>query len=90
MIQRYQRNTDVLFESIDDESVLLNLKDGCYYGLNAVGRAVWESLDRPKTIDEVISDVKLRFHEHPESVESEIYDFLEELTRPGLVECWNE
>jgi hypothetical protein len=35
---------DVLFQDLHGEAVLLNLKTGVYFGLDAIGARVWELL----------------------------------------------
>lgn len=35
------------------ETVILNLSDGTYYGLNETGTHVWEMLDEPRSVKEL-------------------------------------
>lgn len=35
---------DVVYENVGDELVLLDLQSGTYFGLNSVGRRIWELL----------------------------------------------
>lgn len=39
----------------DGEVVILNLKDGVYYGLNVVGGRIWELIQQPMTVRELQS-----------------------------------
>lgn len=35
---------------VDDEAILLNVRTGTYYGLDAVGQRVWQLLQQPQTV----------------------------------------
>ena len=41
---------DVLVSELDGESVLLNLKSECYFGLDEVGTRLWELLISSESI----------------------------------------
>ena len=43
---RVSVNDDVLFQELDGEGVLLNLKTGVYFGLDSVGARVWQLLEK--------------------------------------------
>ena len=43
----------VLWSRIDNEAILLNLNNGYYYTLNAVGCEVWNLLDGDQTVKEI-------------------------------------
>ena len=36
-----------------EEAVILNFQDGIYYGLNAVGAAIWELIQVPRKVEEI-------------------------------------
>lgn len=48
-------NDDVVFRNLSGEAVLLNLRTGTYFGLNASGTRMWDLLletgDQEKTLD---------------------------------------
>lgn len=40
-----KRKSDLLFNQIDGEVVLLSIENGEYYGMDAVGSRIWELLE---------------------------------------------
>ena len=44
---------DVLATHFADEAVILDLRDGVYYGLDAVGARIWRLLERPISIHDL-------------------------------------
>ena len=48
---RIRINDDVLFQELHGEGVLLNLKTGVYFGLDPVGRRIWQlAQEQPKDL----------------------------------------
>lgn len=48
-----QRDPDQEFSMIDDEVVMLSLKNGEYYALNSVASRIWEIIEERKTVDQI-------------------------------------
>ena len=71
---------------LDGETVLLNLKSGTYYGLNAVAARVWGLLQQPRTAAEVCAAVTDRYAVDPDRCRRDVEALLEKLVAEGLVE----
>jgi len=54
-------------ELTDGETVVLNLKDGVYYGLDSIGSEILKLIQEPKTVQDV-RDILLQHYD----VESEV------------------
>ena len=39
------RNDDIIFSDMGEETVMMSIDKGEYYGLDPVGRRIWELLD---------------------------------------------
>lgn len=86
MSQYFARSSEVLCENIDDELVILNIKDGYYYGLNLVGAILWEALAQPRTIKDLYALVNQEFTElSAEEVQRDVDHFLNAMLEPALV-----
>jgi hypothetical protein len=72
--------------ALDDEAVLLNVETGTYYGLNSVGRRVWQLVQRPRTIAAVRDTLVAEFDVPPERCERDLVSLLAELQQHGLVQ----
>jgi hypothetical protein len=63
--QSFECNSpDVVFESFDDEVVLLNLQTGRYYSLDPIGMMYWEYLSQGVPPAEIVAHVARKFPAH--------------------------
>lgn len=51
----------VISETIDDETVIINLDTGSYYSLRNAGPIVWLSLQQPATVSSLAAVLRTRF-----------------------------
>lgn len=86
MIGKFIRSENTLYENIDDEAVILNLGDGCYYGLNSTARELWRHLERPLTAGELRTKLHDEYPElSPEEIARDVAEFLESLKQCELI-----
>ena len=76
---------DVLATHFADEAVILDLRDGVYYGLDAVGARIWSLLKRPISIHDLRDAIVSEFDVPPERCECDIRTLMADLTARGLV-----
>jgi hypothetical protein len=50
---RVKVNDDVLFQELQGEAVLLNLKSGVYFGLDPVGTRIWQLFAEHELLAEI-------------------------------------
>lgn len=90
------RNTTVVAVSdqvsctLENEAVVLHLGKGMYYGLNPVGATVWNALQQPKTIAELVAIVTGEFDVEEARCEGDLLTLLGELEDAGLIEVRRE
>jgi hypothetical protein len=71
--------------SLGDETVILGMGDGVYYGLDAVGARVWALLASPRRVSELVSAVTREFDVRPERCEHDVLALLDELFERQLI-----
>ncbi|MEL7669270.1 PqqD family protein [Methanobacterium sp.] len=72
---------------VEDEVVILGLKDGVYYGLNPVGAFIWNIIiQEPKTVAEIRDAVLEEYDVSEEVCEKDLVELIAELSDKGLVE----
>lgn len=71
------------------ESAILNLGNGMYYGLNAVGARVWELIQEPKQLSEVRDVITAEYEVEPARCEQDLVDLLLEMSEQGLIQVRN-
>ena len=63
---KYQISPEVLFSKIDDEVIIMSIEADSYFGLDPVGSRVWELLEQPATMDELVRQLVQDFQDaHP-------------------------
>lgn len=76
----------ILHTELGEEAVLLNLDSGVYFGLNPVGRLIWQELEDSATLSHLIAKVSQTFDQSPQDVENDVFTFVSELDANGLIE----
>ncbi|HEV7993958.1 MAG TPA: PqqD family peptide modification chaperone [Gemmatimonadaceae bacterium] len=74
-----------VFTTLGGEAVILGLRDGVYYGLDAVGARVWELLVEPRLVSELVAAIVGEFDVTPERCERDLVTLLDDLAARGLV-----
>ncbi len=75
----------VIHETIDGETVLVNLDSGNYYSFDGVGVDIWNLIERGVTRDGIIEAAARRYTGERETIERAIHHFMRELEREALV-----
>lgn len=71
--------------ALGDETVILGMEDGVYYGLDAVGARVWTLLAIPRRVSELVSTITDEFEVTPEQCERDVLALLDELSERRLI-----
>lgn len=79
------RVQDLPASSVDDDTVILNLKTGRYVGLDAVATQVWAAIDGPARVGHLCATLAAEFRESAEIVERDLIPFLDEMLQEGLI-----
>ena len=82
---RVQRQQNVLQAEVDDETVLMSIESGAYFGLNGIGSEIWRRLDEPVAIGDVIAGLSRDFEGDPDTISAHVLEFLSGLDRKGLI-----
>jgi hypothetical protein len=71
---------------VKDETVILGLKDGLYYGLDPIGTRVWNLIQQPRTLEEIRSILLEEYDVEPDVCTEDLTSLISELAQKGLVE----
>jgi hypothetical protein len=80
------RSGEPLAARVQDEVVMLDTRQGCYFGLDPTGSAIWELLDLPHSAEQLCAVLVERYDIAAENCLAEVLPFLRELAEAGLVE----
>jgi Coenzyme PQQ synthesis protein D (PqqD) len=81
---------DQLSCNLEGEAVILNLKNGVYYGLDPVGARIWDLIQTPMTPDEIRDVLVNEFDVEPDRCEHDILLLLQQLADEGLIAVKDE
>lgn len=83
----YRRRDDIVFERVDDRVMLLDRAGMEMVTLNPVGSVVWELLDEPKSVGDLVAALSTRFPEvGTERLTGDVEAFLGEMVEVGYVD----
>ena len=82
---RVEVNEDVLFQELQGEAVLLNLKSGIYFGLDAIGTRIWQLFSKHEALSAVAQAIVEEYEVTLDSCEADLLTLVSELERQGLV-----
>lgn len=83
---RVRRIDDVLDTDIDNETVMMDIDQGRYFGLNNTGTRIWALLAEPIVIGDLCDQLTEEFNVPMDQVEQEVVGFLGSLLNRGLVQ----
>ncbi|MGI8704725.1 MAG: PqqD family peptide modification chaperone [Sphingomicrobium sp.] len=78
--------SDQITSQLGDESVILSLNDGMYYGLDSIGTRIWRLLDRPHRVREVCEVIQGEYDVGPAECEQAVLALLRDLIARDLIE----
>jgi len=52
-----QRDPDIIAVEADRDIVMVSIANGLYYGVSAVAREIWEAIEQPKKISDLVDDL---------------------------------
>ena len=75
----------VLFRQIDEDTVILDLSAGLYYGLTGAGSDIWQLLDAGSSLPEMCQAVVSKYDVSFETARQDIEALLEQLVERQLI-----
>ena len=91
LAHRYRRNENFVFRRIEDETILVPIKDnvsdmGSIYNLNAIGAFIWEHLDGEHDLHDVKKLILNEYDVSPQQAETDLSEFVSDLIELKAVE----
>jgi hypothetical protein len=77
--------SDVVSCDLVEEAAILNLKDGVYYGLNPVGARIWNLIQKPIKVNEILEVLLAEYDVDPEVCQADLFELLGQLLENELV-----
>ena len=75
----------VMARRVGEETVILDLASGTYFGLDSVGARIWQLMGEGKTLAEICDVIVEEYEVSRDDVESDIMSLVQELSSQGLI-----
>jgi Coenzyme PQQ synthesis protein D (PqqD) len=82
--QCYRRNENFVFRRIEDETILVPIKDnvgdmGSIYNLNEIGAFIWEQLDGERNLKTIKDKILDEYEVSLQEAEADLNEFINDL-----------
>lgn len=89
--RRFTRSRSVASRVVAGETLLVPIRSrvgdlASIYSFNGTGSSIWQLLETPKTVDELVAAVAQEYDAEQERVEKDVKEFLNEMLSVGLAE----
>jgi hypothetical protein len=71
--------------NLDGEIVMMSVENGEYYGLDEIGTRIWQLMEHPIVIENLINCLTNEFEVEREECEEDTLEFLEDLFSRNLI-----
>ncbi len=76
---------DIISCELEGEAAILNMSDGTYYGLNPIGSKIWNWIQKPTKLDEIVTLVMKEYEVDTEICQIDVQKLINDLLSHGLV-----
>lgn len=83
--QLLARSADAMTSQVGDETVILHVGSGTYFGLDPVGTRIWTLIETPQSVESLTKLLLSEFDVPANILEADIRTFLEDLHEHGIV-----
>jgi hypothetical protein len=80
-----QRKPDMLFNEIDGEVVMLSIENSEYYGMDKVGSRIWQLLENPMQLKELVARLMDEYDVDEEKCRIETVAFIKKMAEKRLL-----
>ena len=75
----------VMSRIVGDETVLLDLASGVYFGLDGVGKRIWESVEQGNSLDQAVAVIVSEYDVDEAQAQADVLEFASNLLERGLL-----
>ena len=82
---KIKRNHTALTSNIEEQTIMMDLEKGNYYGLNAVGSRIWELGEQEISVKDICSSLIDEYEVEENHCKNVVLSFLEKMKESGLI-----
>lgn len=84
--QKITRHSDILSAEIGGEAVMMSIEKGAYFGLNPIATRIWDLIDQPQSIDELIAVISEEYDVSDEQCAADVQEFVADMLARGIAQ----
>ncbi len=77
---------EIVASDIDGETVMMSVENGKYYGLDDIGSRIWELIEQPIKVSDLIDTLLKRFDVDREACKRDVLIFINELNEDRILQ----
>jgi len=81
-----KRDPEIIAAEADQDLIMVSIATGHYYGVSDVAREIWDAIERPKRVSELVEDLSAGYRVDASLCEEQTLSFLEALLEEGLLQ----
>ena len=89
-LTKIQQAPGVLFNQVDDDLVMMDIKSGNYFGINPVGAEIWNKMEEPITVQGIINQLLAEYDIDEETCRKETLTFIQQTLERGFLKVLDE
>lgn len=70
---------------VQDELMMLNVEQGAYYSLDPIAAEIWNMIENPASVGDVIEKLLKRYDVTPEQCQADVLAFLDQMHGNGMI-----
>jgi hypothetical protein len=75
----------VMARQVGEETIILDLASGMYFGLDAIGTHIWQLMGEGRTLAEVCAAMRAEYEVSPEDIERDVISLADALFSRQLI-----
>ncbi len=84
--QTITRHNDMLSAEIGGEAIMMSIEKGAYFGLNPVATRIWDLIEQPKSIAELIQTITDEYEVSAEQAAEDVQAFVADMIERGIAQ----
>jgi hypothetical protein len=71
--------------NLDEKKVMMNIESGKYFGLDSIGSRIWELIEKPHTVRELVLELIKEYDVEENTCRQDVLAFINKLYDQGLI-----
>lgn len=84
-MEKYYKNSHIIDGELDNQQIMMHLEKGKYFGLNPIAKRIWDLLNKPLSIDEIVQVLLSEFEVPLDKCKSEVKLFLDNAIEMDII-----